>query len=132
MRHSPAASLLQPVLLHLIEQRGLGHAEGLAGLAEVAVVALQGVEQQVAFEGFHRFGDAWDADAVQAALLEYRQAEGEAFGDVAQFAHVARPVVGHQCGQGMPVQFRCRAIEAQRRELQEVFEQQGDVFAAFA
>ena len=39
--------------------------------------------------------------------------------------------MGHKRSQGVRVQLRCAAVEAQRRQLQEVFEQQGDILAAF-
>ena len=74
-------------------------------------MAFQGRAQQVAFEGLHGFVEAQRVAVGLAAFLEYRQAEGEALGDVAQFAHVARPVVCGQRRQGVPVQFRCATVE---------------------
>ena len=43
--------MAQAVLLYLVEQRGLGHAQFLAGLGQVAAAALQGIAEQVALEG---------------------------------------------------------------------------------
>ena len=48
----------QPVLLHLIEQRGLGHPQFLARLTEIAAAALQSFSEQVLLEGFDGLGKA--------------------------------------------------------------------------
>ncbi|RMW17123.1 hypothetical protein ALO97_05609 [Pseudomonas syringae pv. tagetis] len=66
----------------------------------------------------------------RACLLERGQTQGKALGDVAQFPYIARPVVAHQVRTGLPVQQWRLAVKAQRRQLQEVFEQLQNVFTA--
>ncbi|MNZ48147.1 hypothetical protein D3C78_658850 [compost metagenome] len=94
---------------------------------------MQGVAEQVALERLHRFGKAQPlAGATARAFLERWQAQGIALGNVAQFPHIAGPVMGHQARQGLAVQCRHVPVEAQRRLLQEVFEQLQDIFTALA
>ncbi len=92
---------------------------------------MQGISEQVAFECFHRLGKKQALVGTTAgAFLERWQAEGIALGHVTQLAHVTRPVMGHQARQGLAVQCRCFAVEAQGRLLQKMFEQLQDVFTA--
>ncbi|MNM45569.1 hypothetical protein D3C81_564950 [compost metagenome] len=105
--------MAQAVLFHFVEQSGLGHAQFLAGLGQVAAAALQGVAEQIALERFHRFGKGQALIAATGTgFLERRQAQGKALGNVAQFTHVTRPVVAHQVRNGLVVQLRHRAVEA--------------------
>src|ERR1700712_3103054 len=123
----------QAVLLDLVEQRGLGHPQFLAGLTEVTAAALQGFAEQVFLEGFHRLRKPQAlGDDRRVRLLEGRQAQRATLRDVAQFAHVTWPVVVHQRRPGLRIQLRRLAVKTQRRQLQEVLEQLQDVFATFA
>ncbi len=64
--------------------------------------------------------------------LRLAQAQHLAFGDVGQFAHVARPVMAQQLPQLRPVEGHGLAAQAFGGYLGKVVEQQWDIFAAFA
>ncbi len=62
--------MAQAVFLDFVEQRGLGHAQLLAGLAQVAARALQGIAEQVALERLHRFGKAQALGMAKTTLFD--------------------------------------------------------------
>ena len=90
------------------------------------------------FEGLDMLGQGHrSAGRLVAALVEFETAvivaqQHEAFGDIAQLAHIARPVIGHQPLVYMGIHGRSLLAVACRRHQQEMLEQQRDVFPSLA
>ena len=87
----------------LVVQCGLGHPQGLGRAGEVAAVLAQGLGNQGALKSIHRgsqglYGRGFCALACLRG--KWRSAGGNAqhrpLGHVAQFTHIAGPVVAQQ------------------------------------
>ena len=80
-------------------------------MSHIAAQGFKRVLKDAAFEGCDALGKP--ALGFEGSAVVTFQAQGEALGDVAQFTHVARPVVAHQVRQGLVVEVRHAAVEAQ-------------------
>ena len=115
-------------------QRRFRDAEGFGTARQTTGMAFECISDQRSFKCLDSFRKGpWPiVDFVAKGRRTAFDAENTAIGDVAQFAHVARPTVTEQCIDARRIVGRHRTAMAGCRLQKEMLEQQRDVLAPFA
>ena len=95
-------------------------------------MAAQRVHNQCPLNGFHGRRQRWFCGLGLRALQAHVYAQRHAFCHIAQLAHIAGPVMGHQRLQPLGRELWHRPLVAGRCLQGKVLEQQRNVFPAFA